>query len=522
MNGRGTAAILGLVVAAGICGCGAGDGKMMTELQRRGIRIVLNEQGEIYGAYLYQSDSHPPFVDDDLQRLKDLTSLRILLIESDNITDDSLDHLTALNDLEELDLTFCNGGTDQPVGAAGGITDRGLEHLKALKQLKRLGLEETRVTDDGVERLQQALPNCEIRYRFIDPLLAALSKNDGDLKSALELVSSNIEVDEQGQVTELALFITDVGMKYLADLTEVKELVLRGNYTDAGLSHLGKMTKLETLDLSVSDDEFRRGFGRSITNNGLNELIPLENSLKSLDLRNNNITDAGLKRLETFSHLEKVVLKGTGVSQQGVKTFKQALPDCLITFADDPLLDGLVNRGDDLLAVLRSVAHHVELNESGQVVSLSFRLSAITDQGLQKLKEFPSLERLSFTYCRRITDTGLDQFGALKNLKRLVLSNTNVTGTGLRSLRDLTRLTELDLTSSRRITDVELQTMIGFQVLNKLVLQGTSVTNLGLQTLAQLTTLKTLDLRHTAVTEDAVEYLREQLKNCKILYDVPD
>ena len=41
-------------------------------------------------------------------------------------------------------------------------TDAGLEHLKGLSNLQELYLGKTQVTDEGIKKLQQALPNCEI------------------------------------------------------------------------------------------------------------------------------------------------------------------------------------------------------------------------------------------------------------------------------------------------------------------------------------------------------------------------
>ncbi|NLE37776.1 MAG: hypothetical protein GX621_07105 [Pirellulaceae bacterium] len=42
------------------------------------------------------------------------------------------------------------------------ITDAGLEHLKGLTRLETLDLRDTPVTDEGVRRLQHALPDCRI------------------------------------------------------------------------------------------------------------------------------------------------------------------------------------------------------------------------------------------------------------------------------------------------------------------------------------------------------------------------
>jgi len=39
-----------------------------------------------------------------------------------------------------------------------------LEHLKGLSNLTNLELRDTKATGEGVRKLQQALPNCEIRH----------------------------------------------------------------------------------------------------------------------------------------------------------------------------------------------------------------------------------------------------------------------------------------------------------------------------------------------------------------------
>jgi hypothetical protein len=44
------------------------------------------------------------------------------------------------------------------------ISDAGLAHLRGLTKLKTLGLQRTKVTDEGVDQLQEALPDCQFYY----------------------------------------------------------------------------------------------------------------------------------------------------------------------------------------------------------------------------------------------------------------------------------------------------------------------------------------------------------------------
>ncbi len=81
-----------------------------------------------------------------------LAGLRILHLGGAQITDDSLAHLSRLSFLEHLDLQNCP------------ISDKAVPHLSKLRSLRSLWLFRTRMTKQGVSRLQSALHECEIRY----------------------------------------------------------------------------------------------------------------------------------------------------------------------------------------------------------------------------------------------------------------------------------------------------------------------------------------------------------------------
>ena len=97
----------------------------------------------------------PRFADSFVELLayvKGLTKLEVLNLDN-QATDSVLAHLRELRNLRSLSLNWCKA-----------VTDDGLEHLEGLTNLRTLSLGSTQVTDEGVKRLQQALPDCEIKH----------------------------------------------------------------------------------------------------------------------------------------------------------------------------------------------------------------------------------------------------------------------------------------------------------------------------------------------------------------------
>ena len=81
------------------------------------------------------------------------------------LTDADLEHLEGLTELRELIIGGYEGlhcEQPPPQYPTKQVTDVGLEHLKGLTNLRYLDLKRTKVTNEGVMKLQQALPNCKI------------------------------------------------------------------------------------------------------------------------------------------------------------------------------------------------------------------------------------------------------------------------------------------------------------------------------------------------------------------------
>ncbi|HEY3394530.1 MAG TPA: hypothetical protein VGK58_17600 [Lacipirellulaceae bacterium] len=113
--------------------------------------------------------------------------------------------------------------------------------------------------------------------------------------------------------------ITDVTIQRLDEFPDLRSLHILHcpGVTDAGLQTLGSLKKLRRLDLR----------GTSITDQGLANLSTLI-QLRELALSQTSVSDGGLVHLKPLTNLEWLALSNTAVTGDGVKTLKQHLPKC--------------------------------------------------------------------------------------------------------------------------------------------------------------------------------------------------
>jgi hypothetical protein len=117
------------------------------------------------------------------------------------------------------------------------------------------------------------------------------------LRNVRELNLGGPILKEMGDKTIFeAKQINDDGLKYLAGLTELRQLQLDGTHvSDAGLKHLAGMKKLEILILSDT----------KVTDDGMEELTKLP-KLQSVSLFNTKVTDSGVGVLKRWKSELKV------------------------------------------------------------------------------------------------------------------------------------------------------------------------------------------------------------------------
>lgn len=95
----------------------------------------------------------PQVTGEGMELLSECESLESVNLSRSGVTNEALRHVRKIPQLQELNLW------------ATGISDAGLEHLHGT-QLTKINLSETRVTAEGVAKLMQKLPGCEIDSDF--------------------------------------------------------------------------------------------------------------------------------------------------------------------------------------------------------------------------------------------------------------------------------------------------------------------------------------------------------------------
>ncbi len=140
------------------------------------------------------------------------------------------------------------------------------------------------------------------------------------------------------------------------------------------------------------------------------------------------------------------------------------------------------------------------------VVDVRFNDSEVSDTTMDEVGALSGLKRLSTGNGTRVTDAGVEKLRNLKRLEYLFLGNPKVTDAGVKHLRGLTNLKDLRLPNTR-LTDDGIPDLVRISKLEWLSLSNTHVTDEGLIRLRGLSGLKGLFIQNTEVTDRGLENL---------------
>ena len=274
--------------------------------------------------------------------------------------------------------------------------------------------------------------------------------------------------------------VKDGDLQQLKMLREIRLLTLeyRTTMTDAGLHHLAKLYKLESLNLSRT----------RITGSGLGDLEGLSN-LKTLNLAGcSSLNEDGFRNLGRLKQLRELNLHGTSNSgtSDGDWSTKVRMQQ---------------RYGHDSLSQYRGGITDTGLKHIGELVgltSLSLERTRITTAGLAFLKNLTQLETLDLSRTA-INDEALEELSERKELKNLRLNFTPISDAGLGSLKALQGLDELQLQGTP-ITDAGLRELAGLKQIRSLDLQRTYITDASIDVLKELPQLNSLNVRMTKIS----------------------
>ena len=410
---------------------------------------------------------------DDLSRVEHITVLR--LGGSQSVTDAGVRHLSRLSRLRHLDLS----GTS--------ITDHGLEVLRALPELETVSFAWTKITDAGVAHLS----GCE---RLSDVNLQGTVSGDGALralagKARLCQLRTGNGVTDGGLalLREIPIFTTWHGgepkMELLSYDASPNYLLLRGPFTDRGMTQLEHLRGLFALNLDASELD--------ITAAGLAPLVGLPN----LGWLAFSATDDAMPYIARMPRLRFLGCQDTVAGDDGFISLSESQS---IEYIWGRRCHNLHARG--FAALARMPALHglsvsgKNVDDTGLAELPRFRSLRelmpidVPDEGYRHIAQCEALESLILMYCRETSDVATEHIVRLPQLKNYFASYT-------------------------RITDRTPELLSRMDSLERVTLEGcAAVSNTGLAHLARLPRLQELRVSGPRVTSDIVSAFPSRIR----------
>jgi Leucine-rich repeat (LRR) protein len=179
---------------------------------------------------------------------------------------------------------------------SNGVTQAGLELLGKNEKLRELNIEGAPLKDVEARGLAA--------LRLVRVLnVASHQMSEAGVKHLAELTNlTDLSVSPNG-VTKFG----DASLKHLKGLTKLEALNVNSNQiTDAGLAEMAELKSLRSVNFAFTH----------VTGTGFKNLTLDE--LRSLDLHNSPISDAGVKEITRFKKLRVLSLRETKITDAGM------------------------------------------------------------------------------------------------------------------------------------------------------------------------------------------------------------
>lgn len=300
--------------------------------------------------------------------------------------------------------------------------------------------------------------------------------------------------------------MNDDGLKELCGLKKIQRLSMWASVcTDEGLKNLREMILLEELDVHACD---------TITDEGM-KIISEMKSIKKLNISEcGSVTDEGLKFIGEMVwlinlNIKGMMLHGGGLNlREGIKWLNRLKLQVLNvggTNIDDDSMR-IISTMESLDTLLLSGCENVH-DDGIKSVSKLHRLRKldisdldISDEAVYALSDLTNLEELNISECKKLVGTCMSSL----NVKALNITGTNICDDALQFV--CANMEELNMEWCEKITDRGLQLLSECaKGLCRLTITECNITNNGLLSLQHLPRLRKLAFRNLETTDHTIE-----------------
>jgi hypothetical protein len=355
------------------------------------------------------------------------------------------------------------------------ITDEGLQHLARMPQLERLNLTGVKVTDEGLEVLRH-LPN----LRELQMTWHRWSSDAGlaNLRFCQRIERVDLMGSQCGDGVIEALqgkpalhtlhtgrLVTDAGLHRLQQFPALTRVLLDGPFTNDGLASLAALEQLIELDLFWH--------ATHITSSGFAHLAKLPN-LESIGADGPLSDDTAMRWYSRMTALRRLRAQETIATDAGFESLSQSKTLETIWTGQDAI--ALTDRG---FVALSKMPHLQDLGVSCKDVS-DAALSAfaqfpnlrrltpihVTDPGFAHIGRCSMLVDLSCMYCRDASDVATEHIAGLR-LKKYYAGLTQITDRSLEIFGRMDSLEEFELYEVNGVTDAGLRALTNLPCLRE-------------------------------------------------------
>jgi hypothetical protein len=263
--------------------------------------------------------------------------------------------------------------------------------------------------------------------------------------------------------------VTDAGLAFLRSLPQLKELLIDGPFTNAGLASLAGLDTVTDLDLfwhvsGITSDAFAHlaalpnlavlGADGELSDDEAMRHIAALPGLRRLRAQESVATDAGFEALSRSATLEW--FWGRECPNFGSRGF--------VALSTMPVLRrlgiGCKNVDDRALSTLPHFPSLRELTPIG-----------VHDAGFRHIGRCARLEHLQCMYCRDTTDVATEHVAGLQ-LTRYYAGLTQITDRSLEMLGRMSSLERADFYETKGVTDAGLVFLAALPNLREVALEG--------------------------------------------------